>query len=151
MIQVNNGHFVIIENSTLSTIPIPKIIILPGSLSQNSGISTSIQIESNNDSNNSRNGSHYEIMLPVIFIILFLMILFFIYALTNLEFKKRFKQTCCCFLPSSMTHFKNNSNTLIYQQNRLQSGLMPRFNYQSNILRKSIIPNQANNNEVNLQ
>lgn len=39
----------------------------------------------------------YEVFLPIIFIILFMILLFFIYALNNLNLKNRFKN-CCCFL-----------------------------------------------------
>ena len=40
--------------------------------------------------------SHYEVMLPVLFIIFFMLVLFMAYAFANLDYKRRLKKLCCC-------------------------------------------------------
>ncbi|RNA40925.1 hypothetical protein BpHYR1_045812 [Brachionus plicatilis] len=45
----------------------------------------------------SSSKTNYEVFLPIVFIILFMTLLFFIYALKNLNLKNHFEK-CCCFL-----------------------------------------------------
>jgi hypothetical protein len=43
---------------------------------------------------------HYEVFLPVIFIIFFMLLLFLIYAINNLDLKSKICSNGCCFCPS---------------------------------------------------
>ena len=52
-------------------------------------------------SSHSRSDSNYEVLLPVIFVILFILVLFLVYAYNNLHLKQTLVEyLCCIFRPS---------------------------------------------------